>query len=401
MTLDTSSFSAYLCSLNITTPVTTKSGRMVEGPPAPLFELALRLGLGPTILDTPRNRALVRNLGVSAETLKTATKHLRSRGQWCEVWEELAQPHISAVDAAIARNDGETAIQEIHTALGLIGVAYGGDGYYIHMPMQKKRGMFQLTRRLYDSLRELTGERVERLTFSHAHGSTAGLLHLPSSINGAQKYPALVGLHGAAGDKDSFDYTLRLFREAGYATFCIDLPAHGESFDGPRLQVDDEVVGAAALESLAAHPQIDPDRLGVIGGSLGAFFAQRTAAVSPPAKACLVFASPFDIGSGMKDAISGIQDLMMWIMGAKTRSELLEVSKPFHLRDVVGNIRCPVGIVHGTNDHICNFTASYEIARRLKSPVSVFPLIGVDHEAAQPSTPALASPGMGWLQTVL
>ncbi|MEK7787658.1 MAG: hypothetical protein AAB658_19825, partial [Chloroflexota bacterium] len=77
------------------------------------------------------------------------------------------------------------------------------------------------------------------------------------------------------------------------------------------------------------------------------------------------------------------------------------LARPFHLRDVVSNIKCPVALVHGTQDHICDFTASYQIARRVNSPLSVFPLVGADHEVSSPSTPALAGPGVRWLRGVL
>ncbi|MEK6574090.1 MAG: alpha/beta fold hydrolase, partial [Chloroflexota bacterium] len=299
--------------------------------------------------------------------------------------------------------DQERTVREIRNALGLIDMAYGGDGYYIHTPMKDKREMTRLTERLYWLLRELNDERVERIVVHHPHGTTNGLLHFPKQkpADGSRRYPALLALHPISGDKDSFDCTLALFREAGYATFCIDLPAHGENFDGPRLQYDDEVAGAAALEMLAAHPEIDPDRLGVMGGSLGAFFAQRTAAASPLVKACLAYASPFDAGKGLPEAVFGIQDVFAHVIGAPTMEASFEMAKPFHLREAAAKTRCPVALVHGMLDHICDFTATYEIARRVKSSISVFPLVGVNHEAAQPGTAGLAGPGIEWLKGVL
>ncbi len=398
MPLDTASFPAYLRSLNLTAPVTTKPGRIVAGPPAPLFELGLRLGLGPLILDTPRNRSLLANLEIEPQVLATVVKRMRSRRMWRAVWEDLAAPHLAAVDRAVARGDRAQAIQESRTALALIGMAYGGDGYYIHTPMRENIKARPITERLYTGLREMSGEQVERLSVTHPHGETVGLLHFPPSYTAGARVPALLAIHPLAWDKDAFDHSLRLFREAGYATFAIELPAHGEMFDGPRLQPDDEGAGAAALEVLAAHPKIDSDRLGVIGGSLGAFFALRTAAISPRAKACLAFASPFDIGFNLDQAVPGIQSDMGWVLGAPTLAETCRRAKPFHLRGAVEKIRCPVILVHGTQDHICDFSATYEIARRVTAPLVVHPLLGVDHDAANPSTPRIAGPGLEWLK---
>jgi dipeptidyl aminopeptidase/acylaminoacyl peptidase len=288
-------------------------------------------------------------------------------------------------------------------ALTLLCMALTGDGYYFYTPMSQWHRVIPRTRALFAQLRELTGERTEHVRVSHAYGKTIGLLHLPPGFESAppKSLPALVGLHPLGGDKDSYDAFLSLFREAGYATLCVDLPAHGENFDGPRLRHNSEWVGVAALEFLAEHPAIDPGRLGVLGGSLGAFFAQRTAAASPLAKACLVYASPFDLGARMECVPPGVIEAFAWAVGASSVGELYAQAQRFHLRDVIEKIKCPLCLVHGTQDHVCDFTASYEIASRAQAPITVQPLIGLDHEAAYPGIAQIAEPGITWLKQTL
>jgi naringenin degradation protein FdeB len=399
MALDTSSFPAFLRSLNLEGPVTSAPGRIISGPPAFALDVALRLGLGRVIFDTARNRAIMANLGIAAEFTTRAAHGLHSRDSWRGVWEDLAAPHLAAVEEALAHADNDRAVREARAALALLSMAYGGDGYYFATHMRERRKVLPTTRHLYDVLRQATGERVERITITHPHGTTTGLLHFPPvSGPSPKRWPALVGLHPVAGDKDSFDLALALYRAVGYVTLCVDLPAHGENFDGPRLQPDDEMVGVAALDMLAAHPEIDAERLGVTGGSLGAFFALRTAAASSRAKACLVHASPFDIGASLHLAVPGIQDHIAWVMGAASQAESYRMAKPFHLHEAIGKITCPTAAVHGTQDHICDFTAAYSIARGIKAPFTLYPLVGVDHEAALPATPALAASGVAWLR---
>jgi dipeptidyl aminopeptidase/acylaminoacyl peptidase len=161
------------------------------------------------------------------------------------------------------------------------------------------------------------------------------------------------------------------------------------------------MAGVAALEILARHPAIDPKRLGVMGGSLGALFAQRTAAASPRVRACLAYASPFECGYRMEDTLPGVLDCFQWVVGAKDQTELIAAAREFHLRDVLDKITSPVCLLHGTQDHICYFIASYEIASRLRVPVTVQPLEGADHEVANPVTAQLAQPGINWLRGVL
>lgn len=397
--LNTASFPSYVKSLKIKGPVTTQGGAMVAGPPPPIAELGVRLGLGGLFLNTPQTKSILANLGLDPGLTEVVSRRLRSLKMWRSVWEDLAAPHLKAAEAALARGDKAAADAAIRTSLTMLGLAYSGDGYYIYVPLPERRRILPVQRRLYQQLREINGDRVERVAIPHARGVTAGLLHLPPGATG--RVPALVVIHPLAGDKDDYDVVVEPFRRAGFATFCFDMPAHGENFDGPRIRPDDEQVAVAALNVLANRPEVDADRLAVMGGSLGAFFALRTAAVSPRVKACLAFASPFDIGGGIAKAVPGIRQSFAWVVGAKTYEETLEKAKLFSLYDVPQQIKCPVLIVHGTRDHICDFTASYEIARRVRSPLTVQPVVGADHEVAQPKDSRIAGPAIEWLRQVI
>ena len=201
-----------------------------------------------------------------------------------------------------------------------------------------------------------------------------------------------------ADDKDHFDFSLGAFRDAGYATFTIDMPAHGESFSGARAQPDDEMIFAKVLEALAATPKIDPNRLGVIGGKFRRVLCARTAAFSPLVKVCGVFIA---IRCGAWFARCGARHSRSFCLGSSARKRLNENLKRrnrFTWKDVIEKIKCPICLVHGTRDHICDFTVPYEIARRANAPLDIYPLVGADHEASAPSTPDMARPGVEWLK---
>ena len=403
MTLDLSTFSAFVHSLGNKEPVAARPGRMIAGPPAPLLELALRLGLGPMLFDTPRTRAIVENVGLDPALIRVAGNRLRTRAMWLPVMQSLAAPNVAEAEALAARGDRPRAIEKIQAALLILFVGLCGDGYYFYTPMARRGGIYRQMRQLHALLRRLSGARTRRLIVRYPGGKTSGLLRLPSRevVSSQTRLPALLAYHPLGSDKDTYDWFLGHFRDAGYATFSIDLPAHGENLLGPRLRSDAEIVGAAALELLAQQPGIDPDRLAVMGGSLGAYFAHRTAAISPRVQACLAYASPFDMSDKAADQVSGVRECFAWTVGARGEAEALAVARQFNLRGMVEREHSPVCIVHGTQDHLCDFSASYEIASRLKTPVTVVPLEGVDHEASYPSTEALARPGIEWLKQTL
>lgn len=105
--------------------------------------------------------------------------------------------------------------------------------------------------------------------------------------------PALLFCHGAwTGRRECLPLALQ-FHAAGYSVLCFDFRAHGESA-GRYLTVGHheahDVLGAVAF--LAAQPEVDPDRIGVVGYSMGAAAAIRAAAASP-AIAAVVADSPY------------------------------------------------------------------------------------------------------------
>lgn len=397
MTLDTSSFPAYLRSLDLGAYTPKKNHRFVSGPPASVVEIMLRLGLGPRFFDTPRVRQLLAELGLEYNDARFVIDNLRTRSMWWPLWEEMAQRQVKAAWQSAASSDSEAALNAVRSALLMFLIGLSGDGFYFYAPVEARWKTYNVRRRLFALHRKLTHARTEHLLIEHPRGRTRGLLHFPTNST-VDLIPAIVALHPLSSDKETFDYCLSHFRDAGFATLCVDLPGHGENFYAPHLTPDSEWVGVAALEALAQHPEIDPNRLGVLGGSLGAHFALRTAASSNLAKACLAFATPYDLGVLGPNMMPGIVEHFAWTVGnIANKNDLMKRSAEFHLRDILERVHCPVCLVHGTNDSVCDFETTYTIVSQLKIPATVVPLPNVDHEAAYPESLTLAEPGVSWL----
>ena len=131
----------------------------------------------------------------------------------------------------------------------------------------------------------------ERVSFVSGGLKLAGVLHIPERRDPRERRPALLVLHGFGSNKDSGGSvaTAKMFTDLGYAALRFDMPGCGES-DGTRgrviclEQVEDT---KHALTFLAARPEVDPDRIGVIGQSFGAAVAVYTAGVDTRVAACI------------------------------------------------------------------------------------------------------------------
>ena len=73
----------------------------------------------------------------------------------------------------------------------------------------------------------------------------------------------------------------------GIACLIVDGPGNGESvrFRDQYLRHDTESYATAAYEWLAARPEIDPRRIGVMAISLGGYYAPRAARSSSASRA--------------------------------------------------------------------------------------------------------------------
>jgi uncharacterized protein len=120
------------------------------------------------------------------------------------------------------------------------------------------------------------------------------LVSLPNSPAPAGGYPAILLLHGyippAQYQTDGADYKtiIAAWTRAGFAVIKPDYRGHGQSEGEPEGGHYSPVYTYDILnlmESLKRYPTVNPDRVGLIGHSLGANVGLRTAVVSDRVKA--------------------------------------------------------------------------------------------------------------------
>jgi dienelactone hydrolase len=150
---------------------------------------------------------------------------------------------------------------------------------------------------------------VERLTFElEGAGPVRGFLTKP--INRESKGPAILYNHshggrleiGASEFMEGRHYLLNaygpLLARAGYVSLCIDMPCAGDR-DGANendaakaaIWYGKSLIGqmlsdsAAALTYLGSRDDVDPDRIGAFGISMGSTLSYWLAAIEPRLKA--------------------------------------------------------------------------------------------------------------------
>jgi pimeloyl-ACP methyl ester carboxylesterase len=149
----------------------------------------------------------------------------------------------------------------------------------------------------------------------------------------------------------------------GVACLIVDGPGNGESirFRGLPLHHETERYATAAYEYLAARPEIDRERVGVMAMSLGGYYAPRAAAFEERFACCIAWGAQWDYWQTWKDRLDRIArgetlslsvpwEHLLWEFGVDNEAAALRALEGFRLAGVVERIRCPFLLVHGEGD---------------------------------------------------
>lgn len=205
----------------------------------------------------------------------------------------------------------------------------------------------------------LAGLNIERVEVPFGETSMPALLVHGQTT--ARVRPAMVHFAGLDVNKELI-YLWRVYDLAarGVTVLICDQPGVGESvrFRGLYASFDTEHAGTACYEFLAGRPDVDPDRIGIIGVSLGGYYAPRVAAFEPRFSCCVLWGAIWSMPElfawlDMQEhkAMSvPLDDQFRWIMGAKSVEEAHEQLQAWTLGEIMDRITCPILIAHGGND---------------------------------------------------
>lgn len=208
---------------------------------------------------------------------------------------------------------------------------------------------------------ELQGKPVEFVDIPY-EGKHYTALFIPGIAIDGRKAPCVVSCNGLDSMKEQIygAGNPEAFRLRGVSTLLIDQPGTGEALRNLGLngRHDAEAWGSAAYDYLLARDDIDHDRIGIFGLSLGGYFAPRVAAIDSRFKLCAVMGANHNWGEMQRrrQAREGDRpvphywDHVMWVFGKATIEEFMEWAPKMDLTGVVKNIRAPFLVTHGGGD---------------------------------------------------
>ena len=140
----------------------------------------------------------------------------------------------------------------------------------------------------------------------------------------------------------------------GMSFIDVDGPGHGGTLRHHKLYAppDCERVAKAVIDYLVARPDVDPERIGLHGSSLGGYSGPRCATGEKRIKAVAVWSGAYNLIDDIFDYYPPIQDRLRWLMGAKDLKEAREKIKEFTLIGRAKQIECPLLVGYSRDDRV-------------------------------------------------
>jgi 2,6-dihydroxypseudooxynicotine hydrolase len=186
-------------------------------------------------------------------------------------------------------------------------------------------------------------------------------------VQGAKKAPCVVLLRGVDACREVELHCISNFLlEKGFSTLSIDVPGQGEPrFRGLKMTPDFEKPVGAALDYLEKRPEVDANKIAILGQSFGGYIAPRVASLEKRIKACVSLGGFYSLEDFNLPRIAtmNVQN------AAKIKdSEWQEHRKDFSLEGVIHRLTCPFFVSNGSADEVMPISQSVKLYEKAAGP---------------------------------
>lgn len=227
-------------------------------------------------------------------------------------------------------------------------------------------------------------------SFKNSKGQKlAGVLHLPENVKNA---PAIILCHGFGGDKiGKYRLRVRIARELcrnGFAVLRFDFSGHGDS-DGELedISITQELDDLeCAISFLKSRPEVNKEKIGIAGHSLGGEIAILETAKNKELKAVVLLAPTLDyklnklMGGCFEDALALAKKQGFAERAShKVKKQYYEEMQKFKPLIEVKKINAPLLVLHGTADDKVDILGSKELVEKANEPKKLVIIETADH----------------------
>lgn len=283
--------------------------------------------------------------GVLAADFERVLDGLESWDDWCSAWSKAARLHEELGLEAYEQGRLRSAGSHFSTA----SVTYHFAKFVFVRDLEQMRVAHEAAVRCLVAALPHLDRPGERIVIPFDGAAIYGVLRKPA---GDGPHPAVILVPGLDSTKEEFKATEDLFLERGLATFSVDGPGQGEAEYDLPIRPDWEVPGRAFVDALVARDDIDADRIGVWGVSLGGYHAPRFVSGDARIKACITLCGPYNFGENWDSLPALTRETFTVRSGAADQEEGRAKALELSMAGRTSLITCPMLIIGGKMDRL-------------------------------------------------
>ncbi|WP_434120429.1 alpha/beta hydrolase family protein [Pseudomonas fortuita] len=220
--------------------------------------------------------------------------------------------------------------------------------------------MYKRCLELFARSLELTEDKCTRVEIPYEGKHIAGLFIPADNVSGPA--PVLVQVNGLDSTKE-MKYRVGLpawLAKRGVASLIIDQPGTGEALrlQGLTARYDSEHWASRVVDWLETRADVDANRIGMEGVSLGGYYCPRAVAFEPRFACGVSWGANHDWRDVQKRRLEKEGDFpvphywahVRWVWGAKDMDEFMTIAENVHLDGVLDRIKVPFLVTHGEKD---------------------------------------------------
>lgn len=301
--------------------------------------------------------------GVHYRDMMDIRGEIKDFSQWSAVWSKWASAAEERADRALKAGFLRTAAAELTRS----SIYYFFAQFLLWDDADAKRKAYENCARAFLRASEHLDPPQQPVEIPFQGIKLPGYLRLPK---GARNPPIVVLLGGLDTTKEEQLVISTLCVERGLATLSFDGPGQGASFYKKKLGVDFGDALTAVFDFAETLPQVDRGRMGIIGRSLGGFYAPRAIAIDPRIKAAVAWGAMYHLKN-----YASMPDLtkagFMYVTGSKTLEDARPYFDSINLDGIASKITRPLMIVHGGLDRITPTENAMMMRDAVKGPTEM------------------------------
>ena len=307
------------------------------------------------------------------EVVQTANRIKdRDVDQWINEWRATADHAARAAEDALLKEQFVTARQAFLRA----STYYRTAVFYATFDDPRHKRLWEHGRACFHQAIRLMSPTPEIVEIPFGDARLPGYF-----IKGGEgKRPTLIALGGFDSTMEENVHTIGFAAaERGWNCLAFEGPGQWSALylnPGLTLRHDYEVPMKAVVDYVLQRPEVDAERLALIGYSLGGYLAPRAAAFEPRIRACIANNLITEIGEAFRavwppvlrdapmvvfdGAFSAMTKISQharwswghsrWTMGLEHPSEFFDAWKPYTLTGTEDRLRCPLLCLYGEDE---------------------------------------------------